>query len=155
MYGHTITRALILSELVLDGMKYRCAREDGPSGDANIGYLTQQTPQVYTVGKIQQILKVYTRGNGIEEVVLMVQRYKAAPTPFSTKVWDDIFAHRALGLLIVGEDIRDEVDIVPLSSLIGHVAVNRFERTYGVALITLQLAKASLGLAIKYFLIIY
>lgn len=98
---------------------------------------------MYAVGKIEQILKVRTVRNANEETVLVVRRYKAPPARFSTKVWDDIFSHRALGLRIVGESTETVIEIVPLRCLIGHIAINRLERAYGVALITLQLSKAS------------
>lgn len=141
LYGDVARWATSLSELVVNGIQYRCVRKDDPNGDANVGFLTWKRPSVYAVGQIQQILRIKARGS--EETVFIVRRYQAAPVRFSTKVWDDIFAHKALGLLVVGEGLQDVTEVVPLSHLIGHIAINRLERSYGVALMTLQLAKAS------------
>lgn len=149
LFGPTASIASSLSELTLEGVKYQCAPKEGHNCDANIGYLTWQTPNIYIVGRIQQILKVKTGDIGREETVLIVRRYRDAPARFSTQCWDEIFGHRILGLRVVGEGIHDAVDVVPMSHLIGHIAIGHIKRAYGVALITLQLTKVRIRSAVK------
>lgn len=141
IYGPTSVFGNSILEIIIDGIKYRSTQKGKPDLDCDIGYISLDDGNTYAVGKISGILKVKTVKERKEEVVFLVRRYKPAPSCFSTYLWHNILAHRALGLRVVGTDTEKELQVVPTHNLIGHVAIGPLEKQQGKALMTIQLAK--------------
>jgi hypothetical protein len=138
LFGQTASWASNVNAITIRGLKYRCV--GGNSGDANIGYISPLTKS-YAVGKISKILKVRINAGADEAIVMLVNRHCEPPVGLNTHIWHHILAHRALGMRVVGVALLHEVEVIPLTDIVGHVAVNRISGDFGGALVTLQLAK--------------
>lgn len=141
IFGPTAIWATSMPKFTVDDTVYRASRGDGPNVDSNIGFISYSPSKVYAVGRITQIIRARTENGQHGEIVFLVRRYKTLPQSFSPYLWHNVMAHRALGLRIVGPELEEGLEIVPLHSLIGHVALSHFERHNSHAIMTIQLAK--------------
>jgi hypothetical protein len=127
------------NRVVTGQMTYETGSTNKASGNTHIGFIAQGHPDRYCIGRIASILKVKAQRNNCEVLVFVVERFKPSPAGLNVNIWERFLAHQALGLHICSTETEVEREVVPFTQVIGHVAVNRLESTYGPILQTLQL----------------
>jgi hypothetical protein len=149
LYGPIQTWVPSLKSVTISDNVYRCSNGEFSVGDANIGFMTSGSSPQYRVGRIRKILQIGNDGPNFnadeikDQIIFLVDRQKDPPRIFQTHLWNHVLSHQCLGLLLASTEVEKEVEVVPLSQIIGHIAVRLLETTFGSIMLTMQLTKVS------------
>jgi hypothetical protein len=146
IYGEVAAWASSVQETFKDDDCFRCSGEHS-TGDSYIGFISLKT-QEYRIGRIRQILAIKLqptsdKATSSEVIIFLVRVNKKAPKSFGSHLFDEVFQHSAIGMLIADTNEEEEDEVVTMDRLIGHVAIRALKSRRDEALLTVQLTKVS------------